>query len=65
MHSLKLQPVCTDGVIVDPCHAKSPVLCGVQTLPELGREACSHQLLHCLGVDVPSIKAPMYNLASK
>ena len=60
-----LQPVCTDGVVVGPCHAKSPVLCEVQTLPELGRETCSHQPLHYLDIEVPPTKAHMSNLASK
>ena len=60
-----LQPVCTDGVAAGPCHAKSPVLCGVRTLPEPGCEACSHQPSHCLDVEVLPIKAHMSNLASK
>ena len=60
-----LQPVCTDAMVAGPCHAKSPVLCGVKTSPELGREACSHQVSHCLDTEVPPIKAHMSNLASK
>ena len=62
---MALQPVCTDGEVVGPCHAKSPVLYGVRTLPELGHEACSHQPSHCPDVEVPPIKAHMSNLASK
>ena len=60
-----LQIVCTDGVVAGPCHAKSPVLCGLRTSPELGHEACCHQPSHCLDVEVPPIKAHMSNLASK
>ena len=60
-----LQPVCIDGVVAGPCHGKSSVLCGVQTSPELGREACSHQPSHCLDAEVPPMKAHMSNLASK
>ena len=63
--ALVLQPVCSDGVVVGPCRAKSPVLCGVGTSPELGCEACSHQPLHCLDAEVPPIKVHMSNLASK
>ena len=62
---MALQPVCTDGMVAGARHAKSPVLHEVPTSPELGREACSHQLLHCLDAEVPPIKAHMSNLASK
>ena len=62
---MALHPVYTDGVVAGPCHAKSPVLCGVRTSPELGREACSHQPSHCPDVEVPPIKAHMSNLASR
>ena len=60
-----LQPLCTDGVVAGPYHAKSSVLCGLQTSPELGGEACSHQPLHCLDAEVPPIKAHVFNLVSK
>ena len=62
---MALQPVCTDDMVLGPWHAKSPVLCKVQTSPEPGREVCSHQPLHCLDIEVPPIKAHMSNLASK
>ena len=60
-----LQRVCTDGVVAGPCHAKSSVLCGVRTSPELGHEACVYQLSHCLDIKVPPIRAHMSNLALK
>ena len=60
-----LQPVCTDDMVAGPCHAKSFVLCEVQTSPELAHEACSHQLLHCLDIEVLPIKGHMSNLALK
>ena len=63
--AMALQPVCTDGMVAEPCHAKSPVVCGVRTSPELGYEACSHQPTHCLDINVLPIKAHMSNLALK
>ena len=52
---MALQPVCTNGVIAEPCDAKSPVLCGVHTSCELDREACTHQTLNCHCEEVPPV----------
>ena len=62
---MALWSVYSDGVVAEPCYAMSPVLYEVQTSPEFGCEACSHQPLHCLGLEVPPIKAHISNLASR
>ena len=69
---MALQSVCTDGMVVDPCHAKSPVLCGMLTSPELGREALATNRraalmlrYHQLRLICPSVVCSMSAIASK